>query len=88
MTDDDRITIRARLRAAIDHNPRRAVYEIEVDDLDIARIDMGDGTATLVGPLVFDVDPADPIDDRDEREAEDMAEREAQAYGINERVVL
>ena len=86
--DADRQTIICRLRAAIESNPGRGVYEIEVDDLDIERLDLGDGTATLMGPLVFDVDPADGYDDAAEREAEYMAEREAQATDINERVVL
>ena len=86
MTDDDRQTILSRLRAAIESNPGRGVYEIEVDDLDIERLDLGDGTATLMGPLVFDVDPADGYDDRAEREAEDMAERERVADRINTEV--
>eukprot|EP00919_Chromeraceae_sp_WS-2016_P029571 GHVR01070366.1.p2 GENE.GHVR01070366.1~~GHVR01070366.1.p2 ORF type:complete len:157 (+),score=29.69 GHVR01070366.1:309-779(+) len=88
MTDNDRQTILSRLRAAIESNPGRGVIEIEVDDLDIARIDLGDGTATLVGPLAYEVDPADAYDDRDEREAEDRAEREAQIGRINAEVVL
>lgn len=86
--DADRQTIICRLRAAIESNPGRGVYEIEVDDLDIERLDLGDGTATLVGPLEFEVDPADAYDDSDEREAEYMAYRERVADRINTEVVL
>ena len=84
MTDDDRQTILSRLRAAIDSNPGRGVVEIEADDLDLGEFDVGGRTVTLVGPLAYEVDPADAIDDRDEREAEDRAEREGQAARISD----
>ena len=81
MTDDDRQIIASRLLQA---DNGRGVVEIEVDDLAIGRIEIDGRTYTLVGVLAYEVEPADAYDDRDERLAEDRADREGQAARIND----